>query len=224
MSEKLSKMFRRTIIALSLATAMSAAPAHAAEEAPADSVSTARSTDGHYVYGLTGISFIDSKLDFGWTSGNPHIGWNWQIGYEWISKKGFGVGFVWDGYFTSGHIQVRSYDNTEKFLTYFIGPYLAFQYSRPGSRWAFGADLGIGLAMTVDEAKLPSIGIAARDVSYGLGSFYSLNADYRLNYHWSLVGRLSCSGGNFGFEKTESGEENKGLSRINISAGAKYQF
>lgn len=217
-------MFRRTIIALSLATAIYAAPVYATEEAPADSITNFPSTDGHYVYGLTGISFIDSKLDFGWSSGNPHIGWDWQIGYEWISKKGFGVGFVCDGYLTSGHIQVGSYDNTEKFLTYFIGPYLAFQYSRPGSRWAFGADLGIGLAMTVDEAKLPSIGIAARDVSYGLGTLYSLNADYRLNYHWSLVGRLSCSGGNFGFEKTESGEENKGLSRINISAGAKYQF
>ena len=78
--------------------------------------------------------------------------------------------------------------------------------------------------MTVDKAKLPSVGIAACDDSYGFGSLYSLNADYRMNYHWSLVGRLSCSGGNFGFEKTESGEENKELPCINISAGAKYQF
>lgn len=217
-------MFRRTIIALSLATAISAAPAYAAEEAPADSVTTSRSVDGYYIYGLTGISFISSRLDFEWTSGNPHRGWGWQIGYECISKKGFGVGFVWDGYYTSGHMKVNSYDNTEKFLTYFIGPYLAYQYSRQGSRWAFGAGIGVGLAMTIDEAKMPSIRIAARDVSYGIGPFYCLNADYRLNHHWSIVGRLSCTGGYFGTEKNESGEENKGLSRISISAGAKFQF
>ena len=53
-------------------------------------------------YANVGYAFITSKyyLPSG-ASGNPKNGMDWQLGYDWVSRSGFGAGLMYSGYKSS---------------------------------------------------------------------------------------------------------------------------
>lgn len=56
----------------------------------------------HTVYANLGFSLMTSKFYIPYGSeGHPKRGFDWQVGYEWVSKKGIGVGLLYSGYASS---------------------------------------------------------------------------------------------------------------------------
>ncbi len=187
---------------------------------------------GHSIYAAGGISHITSHVDYSWTSGEMRLGGNWQVGYEWISERMIGAGFLYDGYFTKGEIAYGAKEKTKEYFTiHYFAPQFAGRIVLRSDRWVLNYSAGLGFCMTSDritaQEKSASKHIGS-NYDYGVGFNASFGAEYRFSRNLGLIMSLSTVEAyiNQSFlGQTLSTESNlNGFSRINLNVGLKFHL
>lgn len=190
-----------------------------------------RSLSGHSVYGSIGIGHIISSVDFGWESGDARIGLDWQVGYEWMSDKKIGAGFLYSGYRSGGKSTVGYNRNSAVVAkgAFYIN-YLAPQfvgYVRLGNpRWTFNYTVGLGLAICTETASCKDAGVkvSASASKCGFGMNIGGGFQYALNNNWRLLMNLSWQDAIINQDTDEDRDENTGFARLGLNFGVKYSF
>lgn len=147
-------------------------------------------------------------------SGNPKKGLDWQLGYEWLSRSGFGAGLLYSGY-KSSYTQNRMDINVG--LTY-IAP--QFVMKQMVGRWIFQENLGLGYFSYRESVEEISASLS------GVGYNVALGAEYLLSKHVGI-------GVNLGYiasslpkqEHVDYGKDDQsGVFRLHFDAGIRFHF
>lgn len=175
-------------------------------------------TPTNTIHASIGYAFITSKvyLPQG-TSGNPTKGINWQLGYEWISKRGIGAGIVYSGYKSS----FRTYDtNCNLFLQYVAPEFLLKQ--KVSEKWMIRESVGLGYFSYMEKI----VGGQAYAMS-AMGGHVNLGVEYMLSKNIGMGANLGVITANFGEGHQNYGyapDESVGIVRIILDAGMRFYF
>ena len=172
----------------------------------------------HTIYANIGYAWMTSKfyLPSG-ASGNPKNGLDWQIGYEWVSKSGFGCGLLYSGYRSSYDISSNSINVG---LTYVAPQFVLKQ--KISEKWQFREVLGLGYFGYRESLKGESASCS------GLGYNFALGAEYLLSDHVGIGANIGYIGGslpdqkNAGYQKSD--DERSGIFRLSFDAGIRFYF
>ena len=166
-------------------------------------------------YVNVGYAFITSKfyLPSG-TSGNPKNGMDWQLGYDWVARSGFGAGLMYSGYKSS-----FTYSNVDvKVGLAYVAP--QFVMKQKVGRWGIEEKFGIGYFKYRESAKGTSASLS------GVGYDFLFGAEYYLSDHVGIGANLGYIGGSL--PKQDSAEygdeEHTGIFRLHIDAGVRFHF
>ena len=166
-------------------------------------------------YVNVGYAFIISKfyLPSG-TSGNPKNGMDWQLGYDWVARSGFGAGLMYSGYKSS-----FTYSNVDvKVGLAYVAP--QFVMKQKVGRWGIEEKFGIGYFKYRESAKGTSASLS------GVGYDFLFGAEYYLSDHVGIGANLGYIGGSL--PKQDSAEygdeEHTGIFRLHIDAGVRFHF
>ena len=187
---------------------------------------------GHFVSVSGGVSHIISHVDAFSTSGEPRIGGNIQLGYEWISKKKVGIGFMYDAYITNFSSRVpgshhKSSELKENMSLHYFAPQFVGRGILRSEKWALRYSIGMGLFMSCERVALDGKSIGS-NYDYGLGCNFSFGAVYQLTPNLGLTGGVSLiqaivkqeyMGSNLNLDG-----ETSGLTRVNLDLGLIYHF
>lgn len=185
-----------------------------------------------YVSAAGGLGVIMSDVISGWTSGNPHIGGDWQLMFGWISPKTFGGGLLYSGYCSKGKTaaETNSYYGPFRSSLYmhYIAPQLLYRRHIRQSPWSLEIAVGLGAAFVVDNetARKGQFIVSARDTSTGFGSNLMLGGGYDIVHNMSLLVHLSSENFYITNKKTKDKfpDRTNGISRIGIDFGLTYTF
>lgn len=175
-------------------------------------------TPTNTIHASVGYAFITSKfyLPEG-ASGNPKNGINWQVGYEWISKRGIGAGIIYSGYKSSFN---DSGTNFNLYLQYIAPEFLLKQ--KVSEKLMVRESLGIGYFNYTEKAA-NNYGYTMR----GIGAHVNLGLEYLLTKHIGIGANLGIISANFGKNNQEYNypeNESIGIARIVLDAGARFYF
>ena len=166
-------------------------------------------------YANVGYAFITSKyyLPSG-VSGNPKNGMDWQLGYDWVSRNGFGAGLMYSGYKSS-----YAYSNVDvKVGLVYVAP--QFVMKQKVGRWGIEEKFGIGYFKYRESAKGTSASLS------GVGYDFLFGAEYYLSDHIGIGANLGYIGGSL--PKQDSAgygdEEHTGIFRLHFDAGVRFHF
>ena len=135
------------------------------------------------IYANIGYAFMMNKfyLPSG-ASGHPRKGMDWQVGYDWVSRSGFGAGLMYSGYKSSysySHVDVN------------VGlAYIAPQFvmKQKVGRWGIEEKFGIGYFKYRESAKGVSESLS------GFGYNFLVGAEYYLSDHIGIGANLGYIG------------------------------
>ena len=152
-------IFSRLTVASAMSICAIAALAQESDTAVTSAVTQPTETNvfaekitGHSVFAGGGIGQIMSEFDAYWASGDPQFAGMWQLGYEWVSKKRFGAGFLYNGYYTKGSFLY--YDTfKESICIHYLAPQFVGRVAFGKGRWLFGYGAGVGLVVLVDRLR-----------------------------------------------------------------------
>ncbi|MCD8269092.1 MAG: porin family protein [Parabacteroides sp.] len=116
-------------------------------------------------YGSIGYAFMTNKfyLPQG-TSGNPKNGVDWQLGYDWVSRSGFGAGVMYSGYKSS-----YAYSNMDiKVGLTYIAP--QFVMKQKVGRWGIEERIGMGYFNYRESAENVSASLSGFGYSFLFGA------------------------------------------------------
>lgn len=233
-------IFSRLTVASAMSICAIAALAQESDTAVTSAVTQPTETNvfaekitGHSVFAGGGIGQIMSEFDAYWASGDPQFAGMWQVGYEWVSKKRFGTGFLYNGYYTKGSFLY--YDTfKESICIHYLAPQFVGRVAFGKGRWLFGYGAGVGLVVLVDrlryrEDNYVSYREVGKNTDYGFGVNMYLGAEYRLTTTWGIFGRLSYTEALLkqefmGQEMHRDDGNVNGFSRIELSVGVRYNF
>lgn len=200
-------------------------------------VSTDSRCSGHYIYAQAGFSQILSSVTSLWTSGDARLGPNWQVGYDWISDKKFGAGFLYSGYTSKGKViyPINGGLTWGQLNTYWMLQYFAPQFVTHlplgSGRWGLRLSVGVGMMMSSElySGRIPKgTGLSSSYNEYGFGCNLNVGVNFRLSDHFSVIGSLSNATGYFKQENQylEIGDSDKvsGFSLLMLSFGISYHF
>lgn len=166
-------------------------------------------------YANVGYAFITSKyyLPSG-ASGNPKNGMDWQLGYDWVSRSGFGAGLMYSGYKSS-----YAYSNVDvKVGLAYVAP--QFVMKQKVGCWGIEEKFGIGYFKYRESAKGTSASLS------GVGYDFLFGAEYYLSDHVGIGANLGYIGGSL--PKQDSAgygdEEHTGIFRLHFDAGVRFHF
>ena len=169
------------------------------------------------IYANIGYAGIISKyyLPSG-ASGNPKSGLDWQIGYEWVSKSGFGFGVMYSGYRSSYDIS----SNTINVGLTYIAPQFVLK-QKVSEKWQFRESVGLGYFGYRESLKGESASLS------GLGYNFSLGVEYLLSSHVGIGANLGYLGGSLpeqdaSYNKPK--DERTGIFRLTFDAGIRFYF
>lgn len=192
----------------------------------AQDVASTQRGDSHSVYVNGGFSHIYSDVKSNWTSGDPRLGWDWQAGYDWVGHKGFGAGFLYSGYISTGEEKYMMNVHTdESIMLNYFAPQFVYNWSRPSSRWDFFVKAGLGFIMITERATLSEPHRSMSATKGGLGSNITLGTEFKLNSHFGIT--ASLSGVNAYIHQDNSGydmPDGNGLARVSLNLGIKYHL
>lgn len=171
----------------------------------------------HTIYANIGYAWITSKyyLPSG-ASGSPKNGLDWQIGYEWVSKSGFGCGLLYSGYRSS-------YDMSNNKINVGLN-YIAPQFvlkQKVSEKWQLREVFGLGYFGYKESLE----GISA-SVS-GLGFNFALGAEYLLSNHVGIGANIGYIGASLPDQENsynKSDDEKTGIFRLAFDAGIRFYF
>ena len=169
------------------------------------------------IYANIGYAWITSKyyLPSG-ASGNPKNGLDWQVGYEWISKSGFGCGVMYSGYQSSYDIS----SNTINVGLTYIAPQFAMK-QKVSEKWQFRESVGLGYFNYRESLKGKSASLS------GVGYNFSLGVEYLLSNHVGIGANLGYLGGSLPEQDTNYNkpkDERTGIFRLTLDAGIRFYF
>ncbi len=173
-----------------------------------------RTVPEHTLYANLGYAFITSNyyLPRGAT-GNPKNGLDWQLGYDWVSWKGMGVGLMYTGYKSSFNLPVAKINVG---LTY-VAPQFVMKQEVPGKSWIFEGKFGLGYFSYRESAMGMSV------TETGVGYNFQIGAEYLINNHIGM-------GANFGYiggilpDQDDHNDETTGVFRLNMNIGLRIHF
>ncbi len=190
------------------------------------------SVSGHAVYASAGVSHIITKIDTDWTSGEPRLGCDWQAGYEWISKRKIGAGFMYSGYHSSGEIIAPEGTFKETLMIHYLAPQFAGRIPLKSEKWSLNYSVGMGLAIFSDVAKgkkkVPKH-TYLRNTDYGFGANLLFGAEYRIVPNLGITASVSFTEAlikqeYMGYYPADSNDSSNGFIRVSIDLGLKYHF
>lgn len=213
-----------------LTAAMASTSAYAQTDAQPENIPDG--VTGHHAYVGVGYSTIISRFETDWTSGEPRLGWDWQAGYEWISRRNIGAGFFYSGYLTKGKMVVPSGYSVatlyETVMLSYFAPQFAGRFSLRSDRWILNYSVGFGLAMLYDKVSLPAVA-HGKNIDYGFGSNINFGIELRTSKRFSVTAGVSLIG--MSIDQEYMGEkpdipegETNGVGRVSIDFGLKYHF
>lgn len=180
----------------------------------------------HSVYVTGGYSHIYSHVQSRWTSGDPRLGWDWQAGYDWISSRGWGAGFLYSGYIATGKEYGGMYTHAdESMMLNYFAPQGVYHWSRPGSRWDFFVKAGLGFIMITERAKLSTSKRSMSATKCGLGSNLTLGTEFKISRRFGVT--ASLSGVNAFIHQDNSAydmPDGNGMARISLNLGVKLHL
>ena len=174
------------------------------------------------LYANFGYSYIYSRFYLpSEATGNPKNGFDWQIGYDVVSRKGLGFGVLCAGYKSKYSLNDYSYVFTEpvKLDLIYLAPQFVLQQEY--GKWIMKEYMGIGFFGYREISGEMSYNMK------GLGYNLSLNIEY-------LITKTLGAGINFGYlgsrfsEKQDNldyaDNEYAGITRLFIDAGIRLHF
>lgn len=169
----------------------------------------------HTFYANMGYAFITSKfyLPQGAT-GHPKNGLDWQLGYDWMSKSGFGAGLMYAGYRSSFTYTGADYKIG---LTYVAPQFVMRQQS---GRWSFEEKAGIGYFNYKESANAESASSA------GVGYNFLLGAEYALSKHIGIGGNIGYIASSLSEQAgtAQSEDDSSGIFRLHFNVGVRFHF
>lgn len=174
----------------------------------------------HVLYVNAGPSFIISKYYIPReTKGNPKIGYSYQAGYEWTSKKGHGLGVMYSQYISS----YECFPYSLNVNCYYLGLEYVRRYNL-SRRWMIRWSLGAGafkFLETVDDSYF-------ENSDFGFGLDLRLGVEYKLSKRWGLSFEYCETMGFFSKDQDDPflvyEKEQKGISNIYASLGLRFYF
>lgn len=169
----------------------------------------------HTFYANIGYAFMTSKfyLPQGAT-GHPKNGLDWQLGYDWVSKNGFGAGLMYSGYHSS-----YTYGPTDfKVALTYVAP--QFVMKQQAGRWAFEEKAGIGYFNYKESSDLGSASTA------GVGYNFLIGAEYNVAKHIGIGANIGYIAGSLPEQDgaTQSDDSASGIFRLHLNVGIRYHF
>lgn len=146
------------------------------------------------------------------TTGNPKSGFNWSLGYDWVSKRNWGVGILYSGYKSSYAVEglhVNVY-------THYIAPEFVFK-QKLSEKWILNETFGLGYAAYREKSDHLVYGLN------GLGCHLDIGTEYMLQEHIGLGLNIGYISSNFNQEYADE-NESTGIYRLHLNAGIRFYF
>ena len=169
------------------------------------------------IYVNIGYAFMTNKFYLpNGASGHPKKGMDWQVGYDWVSRSGFGAGLMYSGYKSSysySHVDV----NVNVGLAY-IAP--QFVMKQKVGRWGIEEKFGIGYFKYRESAKGVSESLS------GFGYNFLIGAEYYLSDHIGIGANLGYIGSSLPKQDNIDYKdgEHSGIFRLHLDAGIRFHF
>lgn len=181
-----------------------------------DNNGTTKSPFQHNVfYASVGYAFMTNKfyLPQG-ASGHPKNGMDWQLGYDWVSRSGFGAGLMYSGYKSS-----YTYSNIDVNVGLaYVAP--QFVMKQKVGRWGLEEKFGVGYFKYRESAKGTSVSLS------GVGYNFLFGAEYYLSDCIGIGANVGYIGGSLPkqdfIEYKE--DEHSGIFRLHFDAGIRFHF
>ena len=166
-------------------------------------------------YASIGYAFMTNKYHLPKSaSGNPKNGLDWQLGYDWVSRSGFGAGLMYSGYKSS-----YSYSNKDinVGLTY-IAP--QFVMKQKIGRWEIEERVGLGYFKHRESVENVSASLS------GFGYNFLFGAEYYLSDHVGIGANIGYIGSSLPKQDGVNYEdgEHSGIFRFHLDAGIRFHF
>lgn len=167
------------------------------------------------IYANIGYAFMTNKFYLpNGASGHPRKGMDWQVGYDWVSRSGFGAGLMYSGYKSSysySHVDVN------------VGlAYIAPQFvmKQKVGRWGIEEKFGIGYFKYRESAKGVSESLS------GFGYNFLVGAEYYLSDHIGIGANLGYIGSSLPKQDNIDYKdgEHSGIFRLHLDAGIRFHF
>ncbi|MDE5554086.1 MAG: hypothetical protein K2J10_02760 [Muribaculaceae bacterium] len=182
---------------------------------------------GSFINVSGGPALILTEVDMGnVTSGEPHFSGEVNIGYEWISKKKIGFGFLYNGYFTgvgcteyTGMTIVKFH---ERWGLHYFAPQLAGRILLKSPKWSLRYALGIGMVMS-REVATSGEELLGRNYDYGYGTNMSFGIEFLVAQNVGITGGVKMLDGVI--YQRYSGQTNNGrIVRVDLDFGISFHF
>lgn len=167
------------------------------------------------VYANIGYAFMINKVQMPTgASGNPKRGMDWQLGYDWVARSGFGFGLTYAGYKSS-----YTYSNTDVNvgLTY-IAP--QFVMKQKVGRWGIEEKCGIGYFKHRESAKGTSVSLSGVGYNFLFGAEYYLSDCVGIGANIGYIAGSLPEQDHIEYEKGE----HSGIFRLHLDAGIRFHF
>lgn len=167
------------------------------------------------IYANIGYAFMTNKfyLPQG-ASGNPKQGIDWQLGYDWVSRSGFGAGLMYAGYKSS---YTYSSMDVNVGLVY-VAP--QFVMKQKAGRWGIEEKFGLGYFKYHESAKGISASLS------GFGYNFLFGAEYYLSEHVGIGANLGYIGSSLPKQDNIDYKdgEHSGIFRFHVDMGIRFHF
>lgn len=182
---------------------------------------------GSFIYVSGGPALILTEVDMGSvTSGEPNFSGEVNIGYEWISKKKIGLGFLYNGYFTgvgcieaSGMTAIKLH---ERWGLHFFAPQLVGRILLKSPKWSLRYAIGIGMVMS-REVVTSGGELVGRNYDYGYGTNMSFGIEFLATKNIGITGGVKMFDASV--RQSYIGETNNaGIVRIDLDFGVAFHF
>lgn len=181
---------------------------------------------GHFVYAALGYGNITSRIEGNWDSGNAHSGFDWQLGYEWVSKKHIGAGFLYSGYYTSGDVNRSGSKYGESMVLTYLAPQFCGRLPFGSGKWNFIYGAGFGLAAIIDNVSARSDSSSSKTLFqktwYGFGTNLKAGVEYVVKPQFHMNFSVSYIVSSVKQDLTDLGyygPEGNGVARICFNLG-----
>ena len=166
-------------------------------------------------YASIGYAFMTNKYYLPKSaSGNPKNGLDWQLGYDWVSRNGFGAGLMYSGYKSS-----YSYSNKDVNVGLaYIAP--QFVMKQKVGRWGIEERFGLGYFKHRESVENVSASLS------GFGYNFLFGAEYYLSDHVGIGANIGYIGSSLPKQDGANYEdgEHSGIFRFHLDAGIRFHF
>lgn len=145
---------------------------------------------------------------------NPKNGLDWQLGYEWVSRSGFGAGLLYSGYKSS---YATAGVDINVGLTY-IAP--QFVMKQMVGRWILQENIGLGYFNYRESAKGESASLSGMGYNLNLGGEYLLSKHVGIGINLGYIGGSLPKQDYIEYEK----DEHSDVYRLHFDAGIRFHF